>query len=69
LEDKDAAVDMNVVMTERGEFVELQGSGEETTFTDAELAGMLGLARKGIAELLAAQRTLVTGPFEQSETR
>lgn len=56
VEDKDAAVDMNVVMTESGEFVELQGSGEESTFTDAELGAMLGLARKGIGELLNAQR-------------
>jgi ribonuclease PH len=59
LEDKDAAVDMNVVMTERGEFVEVQGSGEESTFTEAELTVMLGLARKGIGELLDAQRAVV----------
>ncbi len=59
LEDKDAAVDMNVVMTEGGEFVEVQGSGEESTFTDAELSAMLGLARKGIGELLEAQRAIV----------
>jgi ribonuclease PH len=60
LEDKDAAVDMNVVMTEGGEFVEVQGSGEESTFTDAELAAMLALARKGIGQLIHAQRTLVS---------
>ncbi len=59
LEDKDAAVDMNVVMTEAGEFVEVQGGGEESTFTDAELAAMLGLARKGIGEILAAQRAAI----------
>lgn len=61
LEDKDAAVDMNVVMTERGEFVELQGSGEESTFTDAQLAAMLSLARKGIGELLESQRAVIAG--------
>jgi ribonuclease PH len=55
-EDRDAAVDMNVVMTETGMFVEVQGSGEETTFTDAELVSMLGLARQGIDRLIAAQR-------------
>jgi ribonuclease PH len=55
-EDKDAAVDMNVVMTEHGSFVEVQGSGEESTFTDEELAAMMALARKGIGELIAAQR-------------
>jgi ribonuclease PH len=56
LEDKDAAVDMNLVMTEDGQFVEVQGSGEEQTFSEAELAAMLALGRKGIADLVAAQR-------------
>jgi ribonuclease PH len=58
-EDKGAAVDMNVVMTEFGAFVEVQGSGEESTFTDAELAAMMVLARRGIGELIAAQRRAV----------
>ena len=57
IEDKDATVDMNVVMTAAGSFVEVQGSGEESTFTDEELAAMLALARSGIGELLAAQKT------------
>ena len=56
LEDKDASVDMNLVMTEDGQFVELQGSGEETTFSEGELATMLSVGRKGIAELIAMQR-------------
>lgn len=56
LEDKDATVDMNLVMTEDGQFVEVQGSGEEQTFSEAELAAMLVLGRKGIADLVAAQR-------------
>ncbi|MGV3531748.1 MAG: ribonuclease PH [Chthoniobacteraceae bacterium] len=56
LEDKDASVDMNLVMTEDGHFVELQGSGEETTFSEEELATMLSVGRKGIAELIALQR-------------
>ena len=60
-EDRDAAVDMNVVMTEGGMFVEVQGSGEETTFTDAELQSLLGLARHGIGELITAQRTAIGG--------
>lgn len=59
IEDKDAAVDMNVVMTDTGRFVEVQGSGEETTFADEELAQMLAYARKGIAELIEAQRAVV----------
>lgn len=47
VEDKDAAVDLNVVMTEGGHFVEVQGSGEESTFSEAELNTMLELARGG----------------------
>lgn len=59
IEDKDASVDMNVVMTDAGRFVEVQGAGEESTFGDEELAQLLGLARKGIAELVAAQKSVV----------
>src|SRR5688572_5657785 len=58
-EDKSVSVDFNLVATEDGEFVELQGSGEETTFSDEELSGMLMLGKKGIAELIAAQRTVL----------
>ncbi|MBX9788551.1 MAG: ribonuclease PH [Pirellulales bacterium] len=54
-EDVAAAVDMNVVMTGAGRFVELQSTGEEDTFSEKELAAMLKLARGGIAELAAAQ--------------
>ncbi len=56
VEDKDASVDMNVVMTAGGNFIEVQGSGEETTFSRAEMDGMLELARKGIEELIQSQR-------------
>jgi ribonuclease PH len=56
LEDKDAAADFNVVMTEKGEFVEMQGSGEEATFTHDQMTAMLGLAREGIARLIEVQR-------------
>ena len=55
LEDKDAAVDANIVMTGRGQFVEVQSSGEESTFSHAQLQQLLGLAQKGLAELAAAQ--------------
>lgn len=55
-EDSNAETDMNVVMTEGGEFIEVQGTGEKTTFSEAELASMLGLAKRGIAELVAAQK-------------
>ena len=59
VEDRDAAVDMNVVMTESGQFVEVQGSGEESTFSESEMAALLALAKKGIAELLEGQRAII----------
>lgn len=55
-EDKAVTVDFNLVATEDGEFVEMQGSGEEATFSSAELSGMITLGRKGVGELIAAQR-------------
>lgn len=58
-EDSAADVDMNVVMTGSGEFVELQGTGEEATFDRAQLEEMLGLADSGIKKLLAAQRQAI----------
>ncbi len=54
-EDSRADVDMNVVLTGAGQFVEVQATAEHTPFDDAQLAAMLVLARKGIAELIAAQ--------------
>jgi ribonuclease PH len=50
-EDADATVDMNVVMTGDGRFVEVQGTGEEATFSESELHALLKLARTGIGEL------------------
>jgi ribonuclease PH len=58
-EDVAATVDMNIVMTAKGEFIELQGTGEEATFSDAELSAMLGLSRSGIKELLALQESAI----------
>jgi ribonuclease PH len=55
-EDFAAAVDMNVVMTGSGKFVEIQGTGEEATFDDAELAALLKLARAGVGRLTELQR-------------
>ena len=54
-----AAVDMNVVMTGRGRFVEIQGTGEEATFSDNDLDALLKLARRGIKELTATQRNIL----------
>jgi len=55
VEDKDADVDFNIVMTGQGRFVEVQGSGEEASFTQEQLDSLLGLARKGLQELAALQ--------------
>lgn len=55
-EDSEAGVDMNVVMTGRGRFVELQGTAEHGSFGDEELGRMLALARSGCARLIAFQR-------------
>lgn len=55
-EDFAAEVDMNVVMTGSGRFVEVQGTGEEATFSEQELSAMLGLARGGIRDLTALQK-------------
>jgi ribonuclease PH len=54
-EDVAATVDMNLVMNSAGEFIEVQGTGEEATFTEAQLAGLLALGKAGIRDLLAAQ--------------
>jgi ribonuclease PH len=55
-EDSNAETDMNVVMTERLRFIELQGTGEENDFDTTELQAMIALAQKGIGELLEKQR-------------
>ena len=56
-EDSQAEVDMNVVMTGAGRFVELQATAEKTPFDDKQLADLVGLARRGINELFAIQKT------------
>lgn len=56
VEDVDAAVDMNIVMTGAGRFVELQGTGEEATFSREELNNLLALGEKGIRELIELQK-------------
>jgi ribonuclease PH len=61
-EDSSAETDMNVVMTDRGQFIEIQGTAEGQPFTDAEMQQMLALARKGIAELTAQQKAALETP-------
>jgi ribonuclease PH len=56
VEDVDAEVDMNVVMTGSGRYIEVQGTGEEATFTEQELQQLTKLARGGIAQLTELQK-------------
>lgn len=60
VEDKEASVDMNLVMTRSGEFVEVQGAGEEATFGEEALFEMLRCGRGGIERLLALQEQALT---------
>lgn len=61
-EDVAADVDMNVVMTEKGDFVEVQGAGEEATFERAQMERMLDLAATGVDELVRRQREALEAP-------
>ena len=55
-EDSTAQVDMNLVMNEKGDFIELQGTGEGRAFTAGELNSLLAYGRQGVEQLMAAQR-------------
>jgi len=66
LEDSSAEVDMNVVMTGAGAFVEVQGTAEQTPFGRDSLAAMLALAEQGIGRLIALQRRAVDARSETS---
>lgn len=66
-EDAAADVDSNIVLTEDGEFVEIQGSGEESTFTEAQLHSMLEYGRKGIKELVAIQDEAINSAMKPAE--
>lgn len=58
-EDAEAKVDMNIVMTGNGEFVEIQGTGEEATFSQKQLMTMLGLANEGINHIFEIQKEVL----------
>jgi ribonuclease PH len=58
-EDSRADVDMNVVMTGSGKFIELQATAEHRPFDDAQLAGLIDLARQGVRELIDIQKRVV----------
>ncbi len=59
IEDKDADVDFNVVMTGSGKFVELQAAGEESSFSEEQLSELLTLAKKGITNITAIQEKVI----------
>ncbi len=59
VEDSSAQVDANFVMTGNGKLVEVQATGEENPFSEEEFHAMLGLARKGVAELVALQKKVL----------
>ena len=61
-EDSAAEVDMNIVMTGAGRYVELQATAEHKEFDDAQLATLLSLGRQGVSELIAVQKQFVTLP-------
>jgi ribonuclease PH len=60
-EDSRAGVDFNVVMTSKGEFVEVQGTAEGKTFSKETLSDLLALAEKGIQQLFQAQQEVLKG--------
>jgi ribonuclease PH len=60
-EDSAAQVDMNLVMTASGDLVEVQATGEKSTFSDAQMAELISLCRAGIAQLIARQRDVLNG--------
>ena len=61
VEDSRADTDMNVVLSEDGSFIEIQGTAEGNTFTDRELFKMIELAQKGGAELISLQKRVLLG--------
>lgn len=58
-EDSAAEVDMNIVMTGAGRYVEIQGTGEEASFSREQMEQMLGMASKGIEQLIGCQREVL----------
>ena len=59
IEDKDAAVDFNVVLTDEGRFVEVQGAGEESTFSQDEFQALVALGSRGVGELITRQQAVL----------
>jgi len=66
-EDSHAEVDMNIVMTESGKFVEVQGTAEGAPFSDEQLQKMLGLARRGLDKIFEQQRRVISGKDDHAD--
>ncbi|MGE4283549.1 MAG: ribonuclease PH [Clostridia bacterium] len=63
-EDSRAKVDMNIIMNDKGEFIEVQGTGEESPFSKAEFNALLALGEKGVQELVVMQKQVLQGIAE-----
>lgn len=59
IEDSNAEVDMNVIMTDKGEFIEIQATGEKSSFSKKQLDKLFNLAESGIHELIKAQNEVL----------
>ena len=68
-EDAGADVDMNIVMTEKGGFIEVQGTAEKTPFTDKELNAMLSLGKKGIKEIIKKGKSVVKDEISSGDSK
>lgn len=68
--DEDSAIgtDMNFVMTDKGHFVEVQGTAEDTPFTREQLNGMMDLALQGCGELFKVQEEIIGGIFKRTQS-
>jgi ribonuclease PH len=67
-EDSKAGVDMNVVATDKGRFIELQGTAEGASFSEEEMNAMVGLAKNGIATLIEKQREALSSVLSRVDT-
>ena len=67
-EDSKAGVDMNIVATDKGQFIELQGTAEGASFSEEEMQSMLALAKSGIAQLVEKQREVLTPSLTKVDT-
>jgi ribonuclease PH len=67
-EDSKAGTDMNVVATDKGKFVEIQGTAENGSFSEEDMQAMLGLAKSGIAQLIEKQREALTPTLTRVDT-